>query len=36
MIEVLELYPTLIIYDLIDDNPMLGHMCALFPRQVTA
>jgi len=32
MIEVLKLDPIFVGVDLIDDNPMLGRMCALFPR----
>ena len=32
MIEVLKLDLIFVGEDLIDDNPMLGHMCALFPR----
>ena len=34
MIEVLKLDPIFVGVDLIDDNPMLGHMCALFPAKL--
>lgn len=36
MVEVLKLDPILVRKDLIDYNPMLGYMRALFPRQVSA
>lgn len=36
MVEVLKLDPILIRKDLIDYYPMLGHMRAQFPRQVSA
>ena len=34
MIEVLKLDTIFVGEDLIDDNPMLGHMCALFPAKL--
>jgi len=36
MVEVLKLDLILVRKDLIDYNPMLGYMRALFPRQVSA